>query len=229
MARNINGEVAEIWADNGDTAAPPVTFDEGWPLNYSQTGGAKPSRTGFNFLFKELYSMGKDISQFGGSLPYSATIDFEVDAIITSAGVLYIALQANGPASAVKDPATNPLFWGNPISGAFSETTLSAEQVITQSGGLVIAHNLSSTPTLVVASVICKVAQHNYSVGDIVPLNGQMFGTTGTGQGVSIVSDATNMTVRYGNDSQPITILDKTTGSAFKIVTNWRLIIRAWV
>lgn len=126
MARNTDGEVTEIWAETGDTAIPPVTFVEGWDTTYSQTGGPKPERTSFNFLLKQLYSMGKDITDFGGGLPYSATIDFEVDAIVTSAGKAYLSLQANGPTTAIKDPATEPSFWS-----AFGDVSKSITQTFT--------------------------------------------------------------------------------------------------
>lgn len=129
MARNANGEITDIWANAGDTAIPPVTFTEGWDITYSQTGGPKPERTSLNFLLKQLYSMGLDISQFGGSLPYSQMIDFEVDAIVTEAGSLFICLLANGPGTAVKIPGAggSETFWsqlGVSSPGAFESQLL---------------------------------------------------------------------------------------------------------
>jgi len=110
MVRNVLGEVTEIWAVSGDTVVPPVTFQNGWNIVYSQSGGLKPERTSFNFLFRQLYAMGLDVSQFGGALPYSATIDFKVDAFVTFSNNAYICIQANGPTTAVKAP-TDIAFW----------------------------------------------------------------------------------------------------------------------
>ncbi len=114
MPRDIRGEVDEVFADTGDVADPIVVdFRKGYELSFEQTNGKKPTREGFNKIFQQLYSMGRDVSQYGAALPYSQTINFLVDAIVTHNGELFMCIQANGPLSSVRIPGTGAgaAFW----------------------------------------------------------------------------------------------------------------------
>lgn len=93
---------------------------------------------------------------------------------------------------------------------------------------LTLAHGLGRRPLTYQTFLRCQTAQHNYSIGDIVPVPvTYTYGTAGGSiMGASIVADATNLNVRYGDGGFVIPI--KTTGAVGAItVGNWRYIIVA--
>ncbi len=113
-----------------------------------------------------------------------------------------------------------------PVAGKISEEYVSAEQTITLAGQLVLAHGLSSQPKIVQFILVCKTAQHNYSIGDeiVIPATG-MEGAAS--RGLSVVVDATNITIRYSSGN--IVIINKTTGAlGITTAANWRLVVKAW-
>jgi hypothetical protein len=115
------------------------------------------------------------------------------------------------------------------VSVIFSEEFISAEQVITSSGSLTIAHGLSSAPKIIQLELICKTAQAGYSVGDIVFINPHYQVAAAASQGVAFQKDATNLIGRYASTSTVFSIIDKTTGIRDNITnSNWRLIVSAW-
>lgn len=83
---------------------PPITQV---PLN---AGGIAPDRADFNGLFKLL---GDNIfyQQQGGVYSYSATIDYAKGSLVKHNGKIYVAIQANGPATVEKEPGEEPDFW----------------------------------------------------------------------------------------------------------------------
>lgn len=83
---------------------PPITQV---PLN---AGGIAPDRADFNGLFKLL---GDNIyyQQQGGVYSYSATIDYAKGSLVKHNDKIYIAIQANGPATVEKEPGEEPEFW----------------------------------------------------------------------------------------------------------------------
>lgn len=114
--------------------------------------------------------------------------------------------------------------------GVFSESFESAEQTITSGAQLILAHELSAEPTLIQAYLICKVVNSGYAVGDKVIINPNINSVTNISKGLSIIPDATNLTIRIGNDVESLMIMRKNTGQANNIInTSWKLIIRAWV
>lgn len=82
---------------------PPITQ---LPL---EAGGIAPTRADFNGLFKLL---GASIYylQRGGIFSYADDVDYPVGAVVKFENGIYIAIQANGPASTVADP-TDPDYW----------------------------------------------------------------------------------------------------------------------
>lgn len=98
--RNPDGLFTEVFGDIGDKAAPPFTFEEGFPQIYSDPppAGKGPERTAINYLYNQLYALGTDINKFGGALPWDTTLTYEEGAIVTyfvagEQNYLYIALQ----------------------------------------------------------------------------------------------------------------------------------------
>ncbi|MFN3833372.1 MAG: hypothetical protein ACK4SQ_14195 [Allorhizobium sp.] len=103
----------------------------------------------------------------------------------------------------------------------------SAEQTITPSGSLTLAHGLGVEPKFVQFYLICKTAELGYSVGSKVPFGTQIFtnSVTSTTSFTSVV-DATNVSVRFSSGG--FVIPNFTTGVYGTITNgNWRLIARA--
>jgi len=107
----------------------------------------------------------------------------------------------------------------------------SSGQTITSAGSLTLAHSLGATPKRIAAYIKCTSGEANYSVGDEypIPIGITMRGTT-QAIGFSVVVDATNIKVRFADDTKPIFINDKTTGTSFNCTNaSWQLYIRAWL
>lgn len=98
----------------------------------------------------------------------------------------------------------------------------SGNQTITSAGALVLPHGLGVRPHLVWAKIQCTTAEGNYTQFDIAE-----FGP-GTSDGAGsmsfgLVSDATNLNVRYSSNANVFVITNKTTGAQV-VLTNasWR-------
>lgn len=106
----------------------------------------------------------------------------------------------------------------------------STQQVITAAGALTIAHGLAVKPKLIQAALVCLTAEHGYSINDEVMMNPGVSSSGATGdRGLAVVTDATNLNVRYGSNASVFTLLNKTTGAnAAPTLANWRLVLRAW-
>lgn len=134
------------------------------------------------------------------------------------------------------DSATSPpsqqsakVYIANQIAAnpaALSESFTSAEQTITTGGSLSIAHGLSSTPYLYSIFLVCKSAEHGYSVNDQVAFN--VAGDSASGSNIlSLVTGSTNIAIRLG--AATIQIANKSNGNISTITTSsWRLVVRAW-
>jgi hypothetical protein len=110
----------------------------------------------------------------------------------------------------------------------FSQSFESAQQTITTAGSLTLAHSLSARPKLYSGFLQCTTAEFGYSIGDeVIALT--TTGLSASDRGVSIVPDATNMNIRYGNDASVFSATNKTTG-VYQSLTNanWRFVVRAW-
>ncbi|MCA1298044.1 hypothetical protein [Stappia indica] len=102
----------------------------------------------------------------------------------------------------------------------------SGEQVITAGGALTLPHGLGEAPKVREMELICKTAEHGYSVNDVYPLPfGALYVAAGIGVGATV--DATNFNIIFG--AVGIYILNKTTKAGATITpANWRLIVRAY-
>lgn len=119
---------------------------------------------------------------------------------------------------------------GQGLLQVLSEIYTSPDQTITSAGSLTLAHGMGSIPKLVQASLKCTTTDLGYSVGDEVFVSGgqDAYGST-VSVGVSIVPDATNLTVRFGSHTGAFAILNKSTG-VLGAITNgsWSFVVRAW-
>lgn len=113
----------------------------------------------------------------------------------------------------------------------FTQEFVSAEQTILQATALTLPHGLGVVPRMFRASVICKTAEHGYSVGDVleVQCTGDVSDSAGAFRGMSLVADATNINIRFVANTTVFQIVHKSTGIPAALTSaNWRLIVRAW-
>lgn len=110
----------------------------------------------------------------------------------------------------------------------------SANQAITTSGTLTLAHGLGVEPQIVMLVLECTTAEFNYSVGDRMIVNLSMTGFN-NGQDVGVEIDSTNVTVRFGDGAGTAPVgkifsLPNKTTRARAVLTNanWELIVRAF-
>lgn len=113
------------------------------------------------------------------------------------------------------------------LAPIFTESFTSADQVITSSGTLTIAHGLSSAPIIIIAQLVCVTAENNFSPGDVINIG---YGTTsGVNRLAQVRPDATNLNVIYGSSGSVFTLLDETSGVRSTITNaNWRLRLTAF-
>jgi len=139
---------------------------------------------------------------------------------VVAVGTATNVLTSNGAGAA-------PTFQAIPAAlGTFT----SSEQTISVAGGLTLAHGLGAAPSFMRFYAVCKTAELNYSIGDNLELPvGQL--DSATGRGMSVVADATNIVIRFGNNgTSPFNILDKTTGAGGVMdETLWKLVAKAWL
>lgn len=117
--------------------------------------------------------------------------------------------------------------------GVFSLSYTSTDQTITSGGSLVLAHSLGAAPKFTAFELVCQSSEGGYSNGNVVPIwpQGAQGNITGgsAAPGVSVITDATNITLRYGSAVAAFQIVNASTGNAFNITnSNWKLRVKAW-
>ena len=107
-ARTPEGIITEVFGENGDKAAPPFTFTDGFTPPYSTAGPPYPERTSFNFLYNALYALAFDTNRMGGALQWDTAITYEQYAVVVGTdGNLYIAVISQAGNDPVGDTGTN--------------------------------------------------------------------------------------------------------------------------
>lgn len=118
---------------------------------------------------------------------------------------------------------------GGGKQAALAQSYESANQTITASGGLTLAHGLGARPKLVQIVLVCQTAENGYSVDDEVPVLPPMR-EPNANTGLAVRVDATNIYVRFGSSSTPLRGIHATTGAAISFTNNnWELVARAWL
>ncbi len=111
---------------------------------------------------------------------------------------------------------------GVPFSTSFTSGELSAAaDTVTDT-----AHSLGAVPTLVRVVLRNKTTEYGYAVGEEVDV-GNDVDSNGADRGVTIASNATNVTIIHG---EILRILSQATTNLVAITAaNWKFVIRAWV
>lgn len=115
---------------------------------------------------------------------------------------------------------------GSKLDRVYNAIFESQEQTITSAGALTLTHNLNARPNILQVELICKIADLNYSIGDIVSYRGD---TQSGNRGLGTTTDVTDIDIRYASDANVIAITNKTTGNFDNItIASWKLIVRAY-
>lgn len=207
----------------GATALPSVTGKDGWLATVDESGGtlAWLETLSTDYIDDDAVTLAKMAAGTAGNL---ITFDASGDPAVVATGTSGQVLTSNGAGAA-------PTFQAIPAS-VFSSSYTSSEQTITAAGSLTLAHSLGAQPKLVTAKLVCKTAEAGYSINDEVYIDAggmHLVGSTTLPRGMSLVIDATNVNVRFGNQANTFNLLNKTTGNATAITnTNWKLVIGAY-
>lgn len=111
----------------------------------------------------------------------------------------------------------------------FTKSYTSAAQTITAAGSLTLAHGMGIMPKLIQVRLVCTSTDVGYSAADEVIVNPHDTSGSGNDKGISIVPDATNLNIRFGNAAATFSILNKGTGSTGAIDNSkWTMVIKAW-
>ena len=118
------------------------------------------------------------------------------------------------------------------VSGAV-KTFTSAETTISASTKTTFTHNLGAIPFHFDLYLICKTAQYNYVVGDIIKVTQAYHSTAGTSSiGAMMSADATNIFLTTGPNSAGGMFkgFNKDTGGDVTFSNaNFKMIVKAWV
>lgn len=115
----------------------------------------------------------------------------------------------------------------------FSLSYSSGNQTVSNAGLLTLAHGLGVAPKIVQFFAVCLTGEYNWTAGAIIPLAGVGNTFSGAG-GVAVgfaanVVDATNITVRFGAQANPLVAIDATTGALQSLTSaSWALLVRAY-
>jgi len=123
-------------------------------------------------------------------------------------------------------------------SAPFVNSFTSSELTISAAGSYTLSHSLPSVPSLVKIYFVCKTSEDGYTAGDIIDLsNIASTWTTGTilYVGPIIAMNATQIKIKFGS-SAAFLYNNFSTGGGGGItsggqptLSNWRLLIKAWV
>lgn len=152
------------------------------------------------------------------------------DIIYSSAAGVW-SRKAKGTDGQVLTLASGLPAWATPAStSVFTKSFESARQTITAGGSLTLAHGLGTQPKLFLPYLQCVTAEGGYSINDeVMPLTNN-HDSGSNGRNATMIPDATNITVRFGNlGSGVFNIVNKSTGADLLITNaNWRFVVRAW-
>jgi hypothetical protein len=111
------------------------------------------------------------------------------------------------------------------MTGVFTKEYISPEQTITSGGLLTLTHNLGARPKFWCYSIVCKISEGGYAVGEELMLPGTQ--NLSSPYGIAISPDSTTLSCRIGTSL--LFIINKAGNNTITITpANWRIIVRAW-
>lgn len=149
-----------------------------------------------------------------GAVPYQSAAGATA---MLAAGTAGQVLQTNGAGAPT---------WVTPSAGAFTAYFQSADQTITTSGTLTLAHGLGAAPKIVQGFVKNITAQGDYVPGDILSMG--LYINDASERGVTVRIDATNIYIYYGGNATVFVTGGPPSGYAYFLInTRWKFFVRA--
>jgi len=175
------------------------------------------------------------VNTFGQTGPYSVTLNTVTGQAQTedlapgSVTSEIISTEASSAAGITYDNTTSGLAADDvqeaidEIAEIFSESSTSAESALSTDGVVTISHGLSQTPKIVSLTLICKTAEHSFSVGDRIMASSFASNSSFvTARGWNIRVDSTNV---YIDNAVGHIVVDKGGANWVTLtVGNWRWI-----
>lgn len=173
-------------------------------------------------------SISRDVIDITASSIARAKIDglgsAAIEDVGTSAGELLELITG----SATSTAALPALSGENLTNLAITQSFTSSDQTITSAGQLILAHGLGTIPLIVQHFLVNGTGEHGYSAGDVVQI-GNFGDDFDRNRGMSVVVDATNITIRFGSLAQVFNVIDKDDGTiATATNASWSLRVRAF-
>ena len=141
-------------------------------------------------------------------------------------------IQHQNGTSAMTVSAGGVVTFVNTPTGAI-KTFTSSEITIAASTKTTLTHNLGAIPFQFDLYLICKTAQYNYVVGDILKVTQSYHSTAGTSDiGAMMSADATNIYLVTGGNAAGGMFkgFNKDTGGGVTFSnSNFKMIVKAWV
>ena len=139
---------------------------------------------------------------------------------------------SGGDSDSISFDGTGNVTFHKTVTGAISTFT-SSEITIAASTKTTLAHGLGVIPFQFDLYLICKTAQYNYVVGDIIKVTQAYHSTAGTSSiGAMMSADATNIFLTTGPNSAGgmFKAFNKDTGGDVTLSNaNFKMIVKAWV
>lgn len=172
---------------------------------------------------------GANVPLLNAANTHSALLTATAGLTVTTNGI-----QSGAPTGGDKGAGTGNFAAGVYDNGArltaskFTLEYISAQQAITAGGALTLAHGLGAVPKFTVVSLHNVTTDAGYTTGQ--EFDAPMFyDDGGAARGLSIIKDATNLTVRFASPANTYQVPHASTGTATAITdANWTLIVKAW-
>ena len=140
-----------------------------------------------------------------------------------------IVLNENEMVTLCYDESDNWVVLSTSLSVPFKKIYQSTGQTITSAGLLTLAHGLGEAPKLITAYIKCTSADAGYAVNDEVMVTLVVNTSPSNGRAQGVYFDATNIYIRFSDETTVFRIGNKTTGNATgPDNADWDLYIVAW-
>lgn len=203
MARDDNSVINQVFAGSagaGDAVEPTSIMATGWPATYEDpASGLFPEREFFNWLYRGVYSLGKELNS-RGLLEWNALCDYVHPAIcMGSDGKIYQSLQSSG-ASSPKDPtnSANATYWRDLTVAQADRAQTLAPEIFTAQGSS--AGVTLTIPGVTVGDIYYVSAQGSFSLPGSGSTSDIVFSLdVEGGRGIRFFNNSANFGPAYGN------------------------------
>ncbi|PHQ72408.1 MAG: hypothetical protein COB93_00255 [Sneathiella sp.] len=171
--------------------------------------------------------------RYGTILPYKKVLDIagaDLDAADFTANypvsMRYNAASDGNVGAFILDPWSTPNFIPTTV---FTKEFVSPAIPIVPGGLVTLVHGLGGLPKLVTITLECLVAEHGYSVGEVLIVNNNYNGETAGTEGQSLSYTAAEISLRFGNISPVYQVVRKSDGNQALLTSNqWNTVVRAF-